>query len=516
MEKRIRMQELINTLNYHTNLYNRGIPEITDKAWDDMYFELINLEKELGYTYPNSPSQTIYYENVTRLNKVTHDHPMLSLNKTKSNEEVGEFVAQRLSIAMLKLDGLTCSLTYENGVLVRAETRGNGEIGDDITHNIRVMASVPTKITTKDRIVIDGEVVCMAKDFEEFAVEYKNPRNFAAGSIRLLESKESKKRKLTFVAWDCISGLEGCFTLSKKLNKLASFGFHTVPWTTQCDVHTIENLVEIANKEGYPIDGIVFKWDNCKDYAAAGHTDHHFRGGLAFKFYDEEYETRLIDLDWTMGRTGVITPVAIYSPVDIEGSVNERASLHNISVMHDLLGKPFVGQPLWIYKANEIIPQVKRSLGPTDGELVKFIDIPNACPVCGGEVEIKMENDSAVLVCTNSDCEGKLINKLDHVFGKKGLDIKGLSKATFEKLIDWGWVTKPADVFALAGHRSEWVTMPGFGEKSVDRRIADREEEGVDRIVEERAEKRDEEEAPKRAEAYLVCAGKKCDSVPDE
>ena len=274
---------------------------------------------------------------------------------------------------------------------------------------------------------------------------------------------------MTFVACDCISGLEGCFTLSKKLNKLASFGFHTVPWTTQCDVHTIENLVEIANKEGYPIDGIVFKWDNCKDYAAAGRTDHHFRGGLAFKFYDEEYETRLIDLDWTMGRTGVITPVAIYSPVDIEGSVNERASLHNISVMHDLLGKPFVGQPLWIYKANEIIPQVKRSLGPTDGELVKFIDVPNACPVCGGEVEIKMENDSAVLVCTNPDCEGKLINKLDHVFGKKGLDIKGLSKATFEKLIDWGWVTKPADVFALAGHRSEWVTMPGFGEKSVDR-----------------------------------------------
>ena len=464
------MRKLIDQLNIWTDAYNKGTPMVSDKEWDLKYFELKAKEEAECFVYPDSPTRSIRYEEIDKLKKVKHNHPMLSLDKTHSTEEVGEFIRSKECVAMLKLDGLTCSLTYEDGELVRAETRGDGEIGEDITHNAWNIPSIPQHIDKKETVVVDGEIICRTDIFKEhFEKDYKNIRNFASGSIRLLNSEDSSQRRLQFVAWDCITPIKGCLCLSQKLNRLVNLGFTVVPYSTNCDIEACEELTKLAKSYNYPIDGLVFKYDNCVDYEKAGRTSHHFRGGLALKFYEDEYETRLLDIDWTMGRTGVLTPVAMFAPIEIDGCTVERASLHNLTVMDKLLGKPFVGQPLWIYKANEIIPQVKRSLGPTDGELVKFIDIPNNCPVCGGPVIRSMEFDSETLVCDNPECEGKLINRLDHALGKKGLDIKGISKATLEKLIDWGWVNNASDVFALATHREEWLTKPGFGPKSVDR-----------------------------------------------
>ena len=314
-QKITRMKWLISYLNMHQHLYDAGIPRISDKEWDELYFELQELEKELNIKSPNSPTQQIHYEVVNELKKVKHEYqPMLSLDKTKDIEKVKEFLGRKAWIAMLKLDGLTCRLTYEEGKLVRAETRGDGIEGEDITHNARVLPSIPKRIDYYDTLVVDGEVICDLDTFEQFKDEYANCRNFAAGSIRLLDSKECAKRGLTFVAWDIITedGDDEWGKLSTKLMYLNSYGFNAVPYDIESDIeNVVDNLQTIATSRNYPIDGIVFKWDNIKEYEAAGRTDHHFRGGLAYKFYDEEYETELLDIEWSMGRTGVLTPVAM-------------------------------------------------------------------------------------------------------------------------------------------------------------------------------------------------------------
>ena len=364
-EEKSRMIELVEFLNYHQDLYDRGIPQISDSEWDAAYLELKELETLGGYSLPNSPIQKIRYTVVNELKKVKHEYqPMLSLDKTKDIEEIKSFIGNKEWIAMLKLDGLTCRLTYEEGKLVRAETRGNGIEGEDITHNARVLPSIPQRIDYYDTLVVDGEVICDKTTFEQFKDEYANARNFAAGSIRLLDSKECAKRGLTFVSWDIITEDrdDEWGKLSTKLMYLDSYGFTVVPFFLNGDYENIEDTIDtlemIARNEHYPIDGIVFKWDNCKEYEAAGRTEHHFRGGMAYKFYDEEYETELLDIEWSMGRTGVLTPVAIYKDIEIEGATCNRASLHNVSVMNELLGQPFVGQKLRIFRANQIIPQV--------------------------------------------------------------------------------------------------------------------------------------------------------------
>lgn len=465
------MRELIDKLNYYTKLYDEGHPAISDKEWDNMYFQLQELEKKSGVVLSNSPTAKISYQVVNTLQKVEHNHPMLSLDKTKSEEEIVNFLSGHDAIAMAKMDGLTCSIRYLNGTLVSAETRGNGLVGEDITHNIHFVQGVPIRIPSKEKeVIIDGEVICTYDDFDKFSEGYANPRNFAAGSIRLLNSEECANRHLTFVAWDIIKG-SSYDTLSSKMLTLSEFGFIFVPYLSllkgMIDInhihHAIYLIQEIAKEFSYPIDGIVFKYDNCEYYQSLGYTDHHFRGGIAFKFYDEEYETYLQDIEWSMGKTGQITPVAIFNPVDDGESVITRASLHNLNIMRQLLGVyPYKGQKIWVCKQNQIIPQIVRS---EKENYINDLQIPDVCPICGEPTYIK--ND--FLYCGNSNCEGKFINQLNHFCGKKGLDIKGLSKATLEKLIDWNWIQDFASIYNLNLHKDEWVKKPGFGTASVDK-----------------------------------------------
>ena len=462
----------IEKLNTWTKLYDEATPAVSDKEWDDLYFLIQAYEEDHPEDISeNSPTQKIIYQVVDKLNKVEHNHPMLSLDKTKELKVIDSFVKGHDWIIMAKMDGLTCSLRYLNGRLVSAETRGDGLIGEDVTHNAMVIPSIPKIIDYKDELVVDGEIICTYKDFESFSKEYKNPRNFASGSIRLLDSKECRKRHLTFVAWDVIKGGKYKY-LSNNLSELVTYGFTTVPMfiSDEKDGDGLEDYINSIKKMSeifsYPIDGVVFKYDVIEEYESAGRTDHHFKGGLAYKFYNETYETEVKDIEWTMGRTGQITPVLIYNDIDIDGTICDRASLHNISIMTQLMGDAYPGQRVFIYKANQIIPQVK-SAQQNNPNKIPLIQIPKVCPYCGGPTEIRENNESKILYCSNPNCSGKLINKLDHFCGKKGLDIKGISKATLEKLIDWEWVSCFRDIYRLQEHKKEWITKEGFGEKSV-------------------------------------------------
>lgn len=474
------IKSLISQLNDATRAYDEGKPYISDVEWDQMYNRLKELEHESGIIFPNSPTQSINYQVVNKLNKVEHNHKMLSLDKTKSLGEVASFLGDHAYVSMLKMDGLTCSLHYVNGHLVSAETRGNGLVGEDVLHNALVVGSIPQFIDTSfEDIVIDGEIICTKKNFEKFSSEYKNPRNFAAGSIRLLDASECATRDLDFVAWDLITQLVDPFNeelmFEAKLDYLRSLGFTVVPYVFgRGDLQEqVNTLVEMAETWAYPIDGVVFKFNDCAFGRSLGETSHHFNNALAYKFYDEESETTLLDIEWQIGRTGKITPVAIFETIDIDGSAVSRASLHNQSVLYEILGTPYVGEPIRVIKSNMIIPQIvwANKNFPKDEE-VEFIPSPAGCPICGGRLTIHCDNGSEVLMCDSADCPGKFINVLDHFCSKKGLDIKGLSKSTLTKLADWGWLDSISDIFRLQEHREEWVRQPGFGAKSVDNALA--------------------------------------------
>ncbi len=477
------MRYLIDKLNHYTDLYDQGHPEISDKEWDELYFILKQEEEKTGVVYPDSPTQHIHYESVSKLNKVTHDHPMLSLDKTKDIQEVNEFLQAQPFVAMFKMDGLTCSLTYEHRKLIKAETRGNGVVGEDIWHNAKVVKNIPLEIPYEGRLIVDGEIICRKDDFIPFQKEYKNPRNFASGSIRLLSSEECKKRNLSFVAWEMIEGYPNIKEFWQRLEQLYNIGFTIVPMV--CDRQWVDEALEVIQEQFkeehaiYPIDGYVFKFNDVDFGKKQGQTDHHLKNAIAYKLYDETYSTRLKYIQWTMGRTGVFTPVAVFDPIDIDGSTVERASLHNVSVMRETLGNcAYFGEPLEIYKANQIIPQIAEAGPKYDYDYVianggaPAHDVIERCPICGGEVDYITSLDGVINAhCSNPHCEGKLINRLDHFCGKKGLDIKGISKATFEKLIDWGWLRNIEEVFSLSNFRNEWIKKPGFGIKSVDKML---------------------------------------------
>lgn len=467
-----KMKYLVDELNKHTKLYDEGNPTISDAEWDRMYFELQFLECEHGYVLPESPTHNVNYVVVNELQKTEHNHPMLSLDKTKDINEIKSFIQNKDWIAMLKMDGLTCSLLYEDGKLVRAETRGDGAIGEDITHNAMVIPSIPKKIPYKERLVVDGEIICKLDDFAEFTGEYKNARNFAAGSIRLLDNNECSKRKLTFVAWDAIGDYtyEGEIrkTLLSKLCMLIDLNFITVPCVSNasCSLEkTVELLKEDSEANHYPIDGIVFKWNNCAEYESAGRTDHHFRGGLAYKLYDELYETKLLDIKWTMGKTNTLTPTAIFETVNIDGSDVSKASLHNISIIKKL--GLTNNCTVKVYKANAIIPKVDSCL--QDGD--SAIEIPKYCPICGSPTEVVKENESEVLMCTNANCSGKLLGRLNFFVSKPAMNIDGLSEATLEFLIDKGWVKSFEDIYHLVDYKNSLEKCVGFGKKSVEKML---------------------------------------------
>lgn len=471
-----RMKKLIKTLNAATEAYDCGKPIMSDSEWDKLYFDLLTLEKESGVIYPNSPTSSIHFEVKSVLAKAIHNHPMLSLQKTKNVDEVKKFIDNNETIAMAKLDGLTCSLTFEKGVCIKAETRGNGEIGEDILHNILVNPTVPAEIPYKEHLVVDGEIICTYNDFETFKGDYSNPRNFAAGSIRLLDAKESFARKLTFIVWDVITPFTTIEnTLVAQLKYAEKCGFKVVPMfkTEKENVRqALDEIEHISLVKNYPIDGVVFKYNDLDLRERLGWTAHHFNNAIAYKFADDLYDTVLRGIKWTMGRTGSLTPVAMFEPIEIDGAIIENANLHNINTMIDLLGPelPYRGQRINIYRANMIIPQIaKSSIANHNIDKSLTCAIPKKCPICGQATQIKENEGVQQLMCVNPACEGLLVNRLNHYLGKKGLDAKGISTAILNQLIDWGWVTSFLDLYSLEKYASAWVKKDGFGIKSVEK-----------------------------------------------
>ena len=471
----IKMQ--IAQLNIWTKAYDEGHPIVSDKKWDEAYFRLVDLENKANIHLPNSPTQKVVYEVQTELKKVTHNHPMLSADKTKDWDKFIQYFGDKDVVGMLKLDGLTLSLRYVDGHLVSAETRGDGEIGEDVTMNATTIASIPKYIDYTDELIIDGEIICRYCDFTAFSGEYANPRNFAAGSIRLLDPNECKKRNLTFVAWHVVKGLTN--DVAKNLNHLVGLGFLTTPWTSSFDWDAKEYLIDCAKELSYPIDGLIGRFMDREYGDSLGATSHHSKAIYAFKFYDETVQARLNTIKWQIGRSGILTPIACFDPIEIEGTTVERASLHNYSVMRETLGPcAYIGEPLQVYKSNQIIPQIL----PVDDKWrydygyvvshcgVSANDEPEFCPCCGKPVYRRI-SDSGVenYYCENPQCEGKLVERLEHFCDrKKGLDIRGLSEQTLRKLVDWKWVESIKDLYNLSSRQGEWKNKLGFGEKSVD------------------------------------------------
>lgn len=479
MEKVKRIKYLVKQLNeYRDSYYNEARPVVSDAAYDKLFDELSELEKETGVVYANSPTQTVGYVVKSELEKVKHSHPMLSLDKTKSVDDLVKFAGGKDCILSLKMDGLTCLLAYENGELVQGETRGDGEVGELITHNAKVFDNIPLTIDYKGHFEIEGEAIITYDDFNkinEFLSDdkkYKNPRNLASGSVRQLDSKIASQRHIKFIAWKVPTEVASNSFINR-LQYAAELGFDTVPFlpirgnsNAEFINIVIEQLQRRANEKSFPIDGLVATYNDITYGESLGMTGHHPKHSIAFKFYDEEVETVLKNIEWSMGKTGSLTPVAIFDPVEIDGTMVERASLHNVSILTKLDLQ--IGDTIIVYKANQIIPQVKENLSAKDRESA-YIRIPSQCPVCESSTQIVKENDSEVLMCTNPHCKGKLLGRVSHFVSKKGMDISGLSEETIKKFIELGWIAEITDVYNLEQHYDRLSTMSGFGRKSVDK-----------------------------------------------
>ena len=474
------MKGMVSILNDAADAYyNTGTPIMTDEQFDARLEDLRQLEEETGFILANSPTQRVGAKVLTELNEITHSHPMLSLEKCHTVEELIKFANDKELIASVKLDGLTCSLTYKDGVLVSAETRGNGYVGSDITEHVKQFKNVPYKINKEGIYIIDGEAIITDEDFAEINKEgeYKNSRNLASGTLSVLDTSLVSKRRLKFFGWDIIEG--GNNNLKDNLNEAKELGFDVVPfWFVPNSSNAlnpknlqsnIDYVFNYAKEEGYPCDGIVFKFNDIEYGKSLGATSHHFKNGIAYKAKDDVYETELINIDWTVGKSGQITPTAVFKPVEIENTTVERASVHNISILTSLdLHK---GDIIEVKKCNQIIPQIHRNVSADErmalGKERDYIIIPSTCPICGGNTEIKQDNDSKVLVCTNDNCKGKLLGKLTHFVSKNAMDIEGMSEATIEKFIELGWLNDFADIYNLKEHYDEMVNLDGFGEISV-------------------------------------------------
>lgn len=462
MNKIDRIKELIELLNKASDsYYNTGDTIMEDHEFDTLLEELRSLEQETGFVMATSPTHKVGYEVKSELQKVTHNHPMLSLAKTKDWNEFIIYFGSKDVIGMLKMDGLTCSLRYVNGELVSAETRGNGEIGEDIFHNIKTVKTVPQKIPYKDELIVDGEIICTYQDFEPFSTEYKNPRNFASGSIRLLDSNECAKRPLTFVSWNVIKGFDDENSFLRKLVLIDELGFTVVPWTSSFDWDAKEFLVNKAKKLGYPIDGLVGRFDDIKYGESLGATSHHSNAAYAFKFGDETYETVLRDVEWNTTRTGIIAPVAVFDDVDLDGALTTRATLHNLSIIEQLeLG---IGDTITVYRSNMVIPKVDDNLTRSN-----TLKIPTTCQCCGYPTEVKYTDNSKVLMCTNQDCPAKKLARFTHFVSRKCMNIDGLSEKTLSLLISNNLVKNFRDIYHLKEHVGKLCTLDGMGKKSVE------------------------------------------------
>lgn len=471
-----RIKELISTLNKASDAYyNSGNPIMTDYEWDNLYDELAKLERETGVIYPNSPTQQVGYTVVDKINEVEHNHPMLSLDKTKSSGELIRFAGKKSCVLSVKCDGLTCSLGYKNGKLISAETRGNGVSGCDVLVNVLTIANVPHEIPYKEDLIIDGEVVIDWNTFNRINEnlpedkKYKHPRNLVSGSLTLLDSKEASNRNMRFIAWRVIKGFshESMFFDLKEAEKN---GFEVVPMFTYSndsgDKKNIDAMLEkirdMADEESIPYDGAVMAVDDYRIAESMGRTNKFFRHSYAYKYEDSLYETVLTDIEWNTSKTGLINPVAIFKPVDLSGAITSRATLHNITYIKNMmLG---IGDRIRIYRSNMVIPKVHDSIDKSGN-----FTIPSTCPICGEPTKIVKDNDSEVLMCTNDNCAGKLLGKLCHAVSKNSLNIEGLSEATIQKFINLGWLNSIRDIYHLSEHLSEMYKLEGFGRKSVDK-----------------------------------------------
>ena len=469
-----RMKELSGILKEASRAYYAEDREImSNQEYDSLYDQLEQLEKETGTVLTNSPTVRVGYEAVNELPKEEHPSPMLSLDKTKDREVLRGFIGNHKCLLSWKLDGLTIVLTYENGELVKAVTRGNGIVGEVITNNARVFKNIPLRIPYKGQLVLRGEAIITYSEFERINetigdadAKYKNPRNLCSGSVRQLNNEITAKRNVRFYAFALVSAQDVDFSNSREQQFiwLKKQGFEVVEYK----VVTSESLDEamdyfsktIVNND-FPSDGLVVTYDDIAYGESLGSTAKFPRNSFAFKWADEMRETRLVDMEWSPSRTGLINPVAIFEPVELEGTTVSRASVHNISIVKELqLG---IGDTIKVYKANMIIPQIAENL-TRSGNLV----IPDKCPVCGQEARIRKENDVETLYCMNPDCVAKKIKSFSLFTSRDAMNIDGLSEATLEKFIAMGFIHNFGDIFEIGKYKDQIVEMEGFGQKSFD------------------------------------------------
>ncbi|MBR2043258.1 MAG: NAD-dependent DNA ligase LigA [Clostridia bacterium] len=487
-EKISRIKYLVDFLNKCADEYYNGFtPTLSDAQYDELFDELSALEKECGVILATSPTQRVGYEVLGELPKVTHKIPLLSLAKTKDPSDIVNMVKANEGYLALKIDGLTVELLFENGILTEASTRGDGTVGEIITHNAKVFKNIPRNIPYKGLLRVTGEAYIDIATFdainekiENDEEKYSTPRNLAAGSVRQLDSAVCKERNVCFMPFNVLEGLEDVVSRTAKIDKLKEFGFTRIPsinLSTDSDTkyitESIYSLKATAGKMGLPIDGIVFFYDDAVYSAGLGRTAHHFKDGIAFKFGDPHFETKLMEIEWSISRTGQLTPIAHFSAVEIDNTVVERASLHNMTFVKDL--KLLPNDRIMVSKRNMIIPHVEKNL---DAENRKeyILKYPLVCPVCSGNTTVSTtENNNRtveVLYCKNTNCAGKNIKKFTHFVSKPALNIDGLSEQTIEKFIKHGWLLRLRDIFSLSDYEKEIVALEGFGQKSFDNLVA--------------------------------------------
>jgi len=484
LEQQERMRELVSILNKASKAYYQDAEEImSNLEYDKLYDELVALEESLGTTLSNSPTRNVGYEVLSELPKEAHPSRMLSLDKTKSVDDLQSWLGGQEGVLSWKMDGLTIVITYEDGKLVKAVTRGNGEIGEVVTNNVKVFKNVPLNIPFKGKLVLRGEAVIKYSDFNalnasiaEVSEKYKNPRNLCSGSVRQLNNEITAKRSVFFFAFGLVSceGNENVSTPNFENSRasqyqwLESQGFEVVErkMVTASNIHdTVKWFAGVIEKNDFPSDGLVLIYDDIAFGRSLGTTAKFPKDAIAFKWQDETAETVLTEIEWSASRTGLINPVAIFEPVELEGTTVSRASLHNISIIEEM--KLGIGDKISVYKANMIIPQIAENFTKSG----KFT-VPEYCPVCHGKTVIEKENDVKVLRCVNEECLAKKIKSFTHFMSRDAMNVEGLSEATVEKMIAEGIITELADLFHLEKYKDIITEMEGFGEKSFANMIA--------------------------------------------
>ena len=476
MDKKLnRMKELIEILNNASRLYYQySTPIMTDFEYDKLYDELEKLEKETNTILSNSPTQNVEPEAIDSLVKVEHPAPMLSLSKTKSISELASFLGNQEGLLSWKLDGLTIVLTYKDGKLSSGVTRGNGIIGEVVTENVKKFKNIPLTIPYKGTLVVRGEAVIKYSDFNKMNEEldddssqYKNPRNLCSGSVRQLDSKVTAKRNVNCIIFALIESEKKFKLKSEEFEWLKSLGFDVVEYHKVTSNNLEEQVLYFKNKINeydIPSDGLVLLYNDIEYGKQLGTTAKYPKNAIAFKWQDETAETKLIDVDWLVSRTGLINPVAVFEPVELEGTIVSRASLHNVSILQGLsLG---IGDTILVYKANMIIPQIADNLTQSNS-----LAIPNKCPVCNHEARIISSNDVKYLYCMNDFCPAKLVKRLSQFTSRNAMNIEGLSDAIINKLADEGLIKTYADIYNLKRYKNDIISFEGFGEKSYDNLI---------------------------------------------